>query len=1377
MISVSPVPGAFSAPADSAIQASFSEPVASQSLTPDSFRVHGSLSGTIPGTFGGGGTSTVTFFPSSAFLPGERVTVTITDTLSAVSGNELSPTYTWQFTVSASAGPGSFSISQVLAATAYSSVSVGDLNRDGYVDAVLSKNGQNEIWLNQGDGTLSLYWTAPEADETRRTVLFDLDNDGDLDIYVANKGNDFIWLNHDNASSFNNNQTFSFNDSTAAVASDFDNDGFIDIYVTRYGNSDVLLMNDGNGALQATGAIPGASTNSNGAVIADFNNDGLLDVFTAIQGYNQVLLNEGSAVFTPGWTSPNSRISYALDTGDFNSDDNMDVLVANGNTPNEIWLGNGDGTFADSGQSLGGNIWTADIAAADFNGDGLPDVYQANGIVPGPDQVLFSDSGGNLVDSGAVFDSKISTAVATADFNNDGFVDFLVTSSDGAELWLNLTEGINITSPVSSSTWFIGDTELLTWTSFGFDGAVAIEISRDGGNTWVSIGADVDNTGTFEWTVDEPESPTVRFRITSVTDQSMTAVSEQFTILFPDPVAMNDSYQTEQDTELAVPSDQGVLVNDTFGGSMDLSASLVTGPENGSLEIYPNGSFIYIPDVGYFGNDSFSYSASAGVQVSNIASVEITVIGHTNVPPMAVDDTFVTQKNQTLAISENEGVLANDADEESESLSASLITDVTNGELNFQSDGSFQYIPAEGFSGIDSFVYKANDGTDDSNPATVTIMVEDNSPKITAEPTDILIVYGETGQFTSEAIGVPAPSIQWQQSLDHGQTWIDIPGAVDGTLTLSQADVSWTGRQYRSVFTNEHGSTASSAARLTVSARTVVVTADPVNKTYGEDDPVLSFQISVGSLVAGDAFDGEPGREPGEDTGEYVIYQGSLSLSSNYELTFKGSTLTILPKPASATPDNISKYEGEPDPVLTGTLNGFLENDGITAEYSREPGEGLGQYQIQVILTPADKLTNYQVTLNTGVFSIVDNPYPQIVEQPDDQTIIYGNDAVFTIVAEGNPAPEVVWQTSDDGIEWQSVIDGTGHVFTVRTPEVAIDGRRYRAVVTNEFGEIYSRIVTLNVVPRAVAPIVTVAEKVYDENTTAHINFRALSGLIDGDDVYLVGGNAVFATRDTGNDIAVTITGLSIAGNDAFNYVLTTTGYQTQANILPPVFDGGLFQKTRLTAVNLAGSLPYLSAENTTTAFGYVTTRNGALTIEIQSGTWLGGLAGGDIHLSVTPVSTPAPPQNSTLILAYDFGPPGLVFDPGINLSWHYDASTLPPGVTPADLIAVYFEGNTWIELPGSLDEVNRTITVQIDHFSTYGLMAVLPEKTDDIPELPDAEQEKPAEIPEKTLLPISEGDDDTPGKFEGRYLISAFVGAMLAGGAVLLFTRRADSY
>jgi hypothetical protein len=433
MISVSPVPGAFSAPADSAIQASFSEPVASQSLTPDSFRVHGSLSGTIPGTFGGGGTSTVTFFPSSAFLPGERVTVTITDTLSAVSGNELSPTYTWQFTVSASAGPGSFSISQVLAATAYSSVSVGDLNRDGYVDAVLSKNGQNEIWLNQGDGTLSLYWTAPEADETRRTVLFDLDNDGDLDIYVANKGNDFIWLNHDNASSFNNNQTFSFNDSTAAVASDFDNDGFIDIYVTRYGNSDVLLMNDGNGALQATGAIPGASTNSNGAVIADFNNDGLLDVFTAIQGYNQVLLNEGSAVFTPGWTSPNSRISYALDTGDFNSDDNMDVLVANGNTPNEIWLGNGDGTFADSGQSLGGNIWTADIAAADFNGDGLPDVYQANGIVPGPDQVLFSDSGGNLVDSGAVFDSKISTAVATADFNNDGFVDFLVTSSDGAE--------------------------------------------------------------------------------------------------------------------------------------------------------------------------------------------------------------------------------------------------------------------------------------------------------------------------------------------------------------------------------------------------------------------------------------------------------------------------------------------------------------------------------------------------------------------------------------------------------------------------------------------------------------------------------------------------------------------------------------------------------------------------------------------------------------------------------------------------------------------------------------------------------------------------------------------------------------------------------
>jgi hypothetical protein len=68
-------------------------------------------------------------------------------------------------------------------------------------------------------------------------------------------------------------------------------------------------------------------------------------------------------------------------------------------------------------------------------------------------------------------------------------------------------------------------------------------------------------------------------------------------------------------------------------------------------------------------------------------------------------------------------VLGNDSDGDGNPLTAAVVAGPTNGSLVLKADGSFTYKPNAGFSGKDSFTYRANDGAADSNVATVTIAI------------------------------------------------------------------------------------------------------------------------------------------------------------------------------------------------------------------------------------------------------------------------------------------------------------------------------------------------------------------------------------------------------------------------------------------------------------------------------------------------------------------------------------------------------------------------------------------------------------------------------------------------------------------------------
>ena len=87
-----------------------------------------------------------------------------------------------------------------------------------------------------------------------------------------------------------------------------------------------------------------------------------------------------------------------------------------------------------------------------------------------------------------------------------------------------------------------------------------------------------------------------------------------------------------------------------------------------------------------------------------------------NVPPTAVDDAYSTPQDTPLSVAAP-GVLGNDSDGDGDPLSAELRSNPAFGAVNLNADGSFTYTPDTGFTGSDSFTYRANDGQDVSSDA------------------------------------------------------------------------------------------------------------------------------------------------------------------------------------------------------------------------------------------------------------------------------------------------------------------------------------------------------------------------------------------------------------------------------------------------------------------------------------------------------------------------------------------------------------------------------------------------------------------------------------------------------------------------------------
>src|SRR5205807_2636563 len=152
-----------------------------------------------------------------------------------------------------------------------------------------------------------------------------------------------------------------------------------------------------------------------------------------------------------------------------------------------------------------------------------------------------------------------------------------------------------------------------------------------------------------------------------------------------------------------------------------------------------------------------------------------------NDAPLATAESYTTAEDTSLIVNAATGVLANASDIDGDPLTAVLVSGPRSGARRVGRDGSFSYTPAANYNGGDSFVYKINDGTADSNLATVslTITAVNDAPVAAAES-------HTTAEDTALTVDAASGLLAQATDIDGDPlTAVLVSGPSHGTLTLN----------------------------------------------------------------------------------------------------------------------------------------------------------------------------------------------------------------------------------------------------------------------------------------------------------------------------------------------------------------------------------------------------------------------------------------------------------------------------------------------------------------------------------------------------------------------------------------------------------------
>jgi hypothetical protein len=325
--------------------------------------------------------------------------------------------------------------------------------------------------------------------------------------------------------------------------------------------------------------------------------------------------------------------------------------------------------------------------------------------------------------------------------------------------------------------------------------------------------------------------------------------------------ARNDTATTDE----GAPVHIAVLANDAQGPhALPVSVSIETPPAHGRVDIAPDQTVNYTPDLAWSGEDRFTYLAADSV-TSDRADVSVSIIDVPGLPDQPAPDQLAEAGDsagsdqadeppapvQLLAV-DDEYWVAEDSpgntldvtsnDEFPGEVAPYIAIDTTpeSGTVILDALQQITYVPVPSFSGTDSFTYSLVDGSNRSS-ATVFIEVQGANDSPTAQPDTATLAEDVAGaidvlandtdadgdELSVESIGTPV----------HGRAKVDKSGKIRYTPATDYAGVD----TFTYLATDGHGATAESTVTITITA---------VNDPPGVGDDRLEVEIGVSGAVA-----------------------------------------------------------------------------------------------------------------------------------------------------------------------------------------------------------------------------------------------------------------------------------------------------------------------------------------------------------------------------------------------------------------------------------------------------------------------------------------------------------------------------------------------